>query len=261
MAVEPDILVFASAQEEGDCTARRLRGLGFRPLVAKTADAAQAIVADPRYGIAAAILSVEAPVVALADALGALRAHAPDGRLEFVVHGVRPGAEAIAELREAGIRLVAWEPCPDAVLRFQLNRALGDDAHRNERGASRVPVARRVRILSGRFAKVATLYSLSTGGAFVETPRPSLRGARVLLELVLPRGDVVVEGSVAYTNVPGNLHRGAMPLGMGVRFRDPSPEAALAIADCVRAAEEAISLEEPRHPGRSLRALWQRLRS
>ena len=261
MPAEPNILVFASTQEEGDSCANRLRRLGFRPLIAKTADAAQAIVADPRFGVEAAVLSVSAPVVALAEALGDLRARSGSERLDFVIHGRRPGRQEIALLREAGIYLVAWEPCPDAVLRFQLNRALGEGAHAKEREAERVPVARRVRIVSGRFTKVGAIYTLSTGGAFIETPRPSLRGARVLLELVLPRRDVGVEGRVVYTNVPGNLFRGAMPLGMGVRFVDVLPEVEREIADCVREASAAISLEGGPDPGRrGIRRFWRRRR-
>jgi hypothetical protein len=261
MPAEPNILVFASTQNEGDRTAKRLRSLGFRPLVAKTFDAAQAIVADPRFDVGAAILSVSAPGVALADALGDLRTRCASENLGFVVHGERPDRDGIALLQAAGIQLVAWEPCPDAVLRFQLNRALGEEAHAKERAAERVPVARRVRIVSGRFSKAAAIYTLSSGGAFVETPRPSLRGARVVMELVLPRGDVTVEGEVVYTNVPGNLFRGAMPLGMGVRFGELSPEASTEIAHCVREAAEAIALEPSRVSKRGgLRRLWRRSR-
>jgi Tfp pilus assembly protein PilZ len=132
-----------------------------------------------------------------------------------------------------------WEPYPDAALRFQLNRALDDGTPPRDREAERVPIARRARIVSGRFAKAATIYTLSTGGAFIETPRPSPGGARVLLELVLPSCDVVVEGRVVYTNVVGNLRRTNLPVGMGV----VAPDAVRAIEECIREATRCITLE------------------
>ena len=257
MPSRPTILVFASGQDEGDALARRVRDLGFRPAVAKTPDAARSIVEEPRFGVRAALLSTDLPVVDLAAALDDLRARTRSGRLEFVAIGARPDAAGVVRLQEAGLALGVWEPYPDAALRFQLNRALDDGTPPRDREAERVPIARRVRIVSGRFAKAATLYTLSTSGAFIETPRPSLRGARVLLELVLPTCDVVVEGRVVYTNVTGNLRRANLPLGMGVVFHEPAPEAVRAIEDCVREAARCITLEAdaPRRASRLQRLL------
>jgi len=243
MPSRPTILVFASGQDEGDTLARRVRDVGFRPAVAKTPDAARSIVEEPRFGVGAALLSTDLPVVDLTAALDGLRTRANSGRVEFVAIGARPDAAGVERLREAGVSLGVWEPYPDAALRFQLNRALDDGTPPRDREAERVPIARRARIVSGRFAKAATLYTLSTGGAFIETPRPSPGGARVLLELVLPSCDVVVEGRVVYTNVTGNLRRANLPVGMGVVFHEPAPDAVRAIEECVREATRCITLE------------------
>jgi hypothetical protein len=260
VAAEPNILVFANSHEEGDPMATRLSGMGFRPLLAKTADAAQEIVCDPRYAIQAVFFSTESPFMELSAALSDLQARSGNDELTFVVRGPRPDKQGIARLREAGIDLVAWEPCPDAVLRFQLNRALGDRSHANERAADRVPVARKARIISGRLARPAEIYTLSASGAFIETPRPGVRGSRVLLELVLPRRDVVVEGRVVHTNVPGNLHKGAMPLGMGVRFVDLPLDAEHEIVSCIHEAAKAISLEPaPQRRGGGIRRILRAL--
>jgi hypothetical protein len=245
------ILVFASGQDEGDALARRVRDLGFRPAVAKSPDAARSIVEEPRFDVGAALLSTELPVVELGAALDDLRGRANSGRLEFVAIGPRPDAAGVARLQDAGVSLGVWEPYPDAALRFQLNRALDDGTSPRDRETERVPIARRARIVSGRFAKAATIYTLSASGAFIETPRPSPGGARVLLELVLPSCDVVVEGRVVYTNVTGNLRRANLPLGMGVAFHEPAPDAVRAIEDCVREAARCITLgaDPPRGRG------------
>ena len=69
------------------------------------------------------------------------------------------------------------------------------------------------------------VYSLSTAGAFLETPRPSIRGAGLTLEILLPDGVLRVTGRVIYSNVPGNLQRPMLPLGMGVQFEELDEEA------------------------------------
>jgi len=79
--------------------------------------------------------------------------------------------------------------------------------------------------VSGGREKEALVYSVSPGGAFLATPRPSMRGARVSVQLPLPAGNLSLDGRVLYTNVPGNLQRPDLPVGMGVAFDAPSSEA------------------------------------
>ncbi len=45
-------------------------------------------------------------------------------------------------------------------------------------------------------------------------------GAVVEVELRLPAGHVRVRGTVIFSNVPGNLQRPNLPLGMGIRFEN-----------------------------------------
>jgi hypothetical protein len=49
-----------------------------------------------------------------------------------------------------------------------------------------------------------------------------MSGAEVEVELLLPDTTVTLAGSVAFANVPGNLQRPNLPLGMGVHFHEPS---------------------------------------
>jgi len=71
--------------------------------------------------------------------------------------------------------------------------------------------------------KEAQLYNLSERGAFLETARPSTVGAEIDVELQLPNGPRSLPANVLHTNVPGNLLRPHVPIGMGIRFKDPSP--------------------------------------
>ena len=73
---------------------------------------------------------------------------------------------------------------------------------------------------AGGRRKIVSIYSLSAGGAFLETPRPSMSGARVEVSLLTPDGELSFDANVLYTNVPGNLSQPMLPLGMAVRFED-----------------------------------------
>jgi hypothetical protein len=256
----PDVLIVHGHRDEGEDLARRVQALGFRPALAKTPQGALEMLADPRRRVGAALVASDLPVADLPAATAGLRAAAGDRRLELVAVGPRPGPDGLAELRSAGIHLVLWEPFPDAALRFQLNRALGEPQHERQRAHPRVPVARRVRILSGSFVRDASLYTLSPAGAFVETARPVPRKAPVSLELVLDDQDLSISGHVLYTNVPGNLQRANLPVGMAVRFERVGPGGIQAIDQCLRDAAERLDLDAPAAPPAAGRSWLRRLR-
>jgi hypothetical protein len=243
---ERAILVLDDADGERAELATRLRRLGLRPLRAKTSDEVSARIGDPRHTIGALVLPTVVPVMDLRAALAEWRARVSRGKLGCVVEGERPDTEALRRLSDAGVWLALWRPYPDAALRFQINQALDDGPHVRRRATPRVPVARQVRVLSRAVVRPATLYSLSAGGAFLETPRPAPPGAQLDLELALPDCDVVACAEVLYANVPGNLRRDSLPLGMGVRFTRMSPEAERAIERCVSSAALGLAVADPR---------------
>lgn len=247
MASPENVLVVEGPPPQGVGLAQRLRGAGFRAVRAKTTDEALERVADPRFRVRAALVPPDLPVVDLAAALASLRARAAEKRLELVVAGGRPGSDLLGQLRQAGVELALWEPFSDAALRFQLNRALDADPHARERSGPRAPVSRQVRVLRRNGVKPALLYTLSSAGAYLETSRPAPPGSEVTLELVLPESDVTAEARVLYTNVPGNLRRHNLPMGMGVQFTRLSPEGLGAVETCVRAAASALAVA----PGRA----------
>jgi hypothetical protein len=75
----------------------------------------------------------------------------------------------------------------------------------------------------------ARVYTLSVGGVYLETGRPAMRGAVLEIEIPLGPAPVRLRGTVVYTNVPGNLHRSNLPVGMGVRLGETSETVANAI--------------------------------
>ncbi len=235
------VLLMESTPERAVALAARLRGLGgYRATAAKTPEQALSLVEEERLGISAALLAPDFPFADLSRGLGALRAAAGARRLGVVAIGRRPSADVLARLREASVHLALWEPYDDLRLRFQLNRVLAGPDEESLRHDQRAPTEWRARIFGGGREKEALVYSVSVGGAFLATPRPSMRGARVTVVLPLPAGNVSLDGRVIYTNVPGNLQRPDLPIGMGVSFEAPSAEAARALR--VSIAETLLSL-------------------
>ena len=137
--------------------------------------------------------------------------------LNRVAASVRPGSDRVI--------FTPWlygerTPVDDHTVRFQLNSALaGGGPIPRSRRSERVPTNWPVRVRSGGRLKSAKIYSLSAQGAFVATSAPSMPKAMVLLDLPLPGDDVSVSAEVVMTNVPGNLVKPNLPIGMGVRFR------------------------------------------
>jgi hypothetical protein len=154
----------------------------------------------------------------LPAALRMLGEHGLGGSMHWVAFGPRPAPDAMARLRSAGVGFALFEPASDEELRFVLNQAL----HRNEtsipRIEQRVPADLPARIVTKNGEKVALIYNLSATGAYVATPRPTLRGGSVQLLFSLPGGEVVLHAQVMWNNVPGNLRRFNAPIGMGLRF-------------------------------------------
>ncbi len=245
MSSERSVLVFDVVDGGLASTADRLRRLGFRTIRAKTPEEGVAVLGDRRHRIGAALIPPDLPVVDLAAALQAFREENRE-RLEFVAVGPQPPLDAVAHLRAADVRLALWEPFPDATLRFQVNRALSGPGFEARRRAPRAPLARQARILARSGVKSALVYSLSAGGAFLETPRPSGRGVGVQLELSLPDHEVETAARVLYTNVPGNLQRENLPVGMAVAFEELEPGTEWAIAHCVATAAAGLEVSSVR---------------
>jgi len=154
----------------------------------------------------------------LGDALRTLGEHGLGESMRWVAFGPRPGPGALGGLRRAGVEFALFEPASDEELRFVVNQALHRDSSVVPRIEQRVPADLPARIVTKNGEKVALIYNLSATGAYVATPRPTLRGGSVQLLFSLPGGEVELGAQVMWNNVPGNLRRFNAPIGMGLRF-------------------------------------------
>jgi CheY-like chemotaxis protein len=210
--------------------AMRLAQLGFHALRAKTAEQALETLADERYDVGVVVLPDDLPVFDLDRALAAFRGSAVLEAPNLIVTGACPDADRRNRLRRAGVDLALWNPVDDHTLRFQLNAALtGEALTLRSRDRQRVPTNWPVRLRSGGRMKPAKIYSLSSRGAFVATSSPSMPKSLVFLTIPLPEDDAIVSAEVVMTNVPGNLAKKNLPIGMGVRFRAVDAEISAAL--------------------------------
>ncbi len=239
MSAEKNILLLDSETRRSQALADRLYRMGFVVRRAKTAEDAFQLAAERGLQFGAALVPPDLPVANLAGALTACGRRLDDGSLVWLVVGRSPEPERMQALRDAGVRLALWEPFDDGALRFQVNRALAGLCEIAPRRELRVPVGLATEIRAGARRKVAGVYTLSAAGAFLETPRPSLKGAPVSLDLPIGAG-ITAEGRVVYTNVPGNLRKRTLPVGMAIAFTGLPDEAEQVIRR--RVAEKALSL-------------------
>lgn len=222
--------------------ADRVEGLGLAAVRAPDLDAAVQLLEARVPLFEAVIVPAQWPADRIRGDLGRLRRAGPEGGLPFVAWGKPPDRATRKALRAAGVALALWEPFDDGTLRFQLNRAFDGGRVGENRRAERVPTYLLARILprGGSRALDAVVYSLSTTGAFVETPRARMGGAQLELEIRVPGEKLVLHSEVVFTNLPGNLQRANLPLGMGVRFLDPSPETERRLRDYLRERAAAL---------------------
>jgi hypothetical protein len=220
--VSSPVVLIEGSQGRLNELARRIRLQGGEPVVATGFDEATSLIPQPdaRMSIAAVLVDASLASRSLKKEVTQLRQTARGLELFFLAVG-EPAAPAVRKkLRQAGIRCALWEPFDDATLRFQLNRAWNADRDDHKRANPRIPTYLHAQIGGGQRVKDGFVYSLSIQGAFVETPRASMAGATVPLAIRLPGCFIETTGRVVFANVPGNLQRPNLPLGMAVRFEE-----------------------------------------
>ena len=230
--------------EDFDSLADRLRLLKFRAVRAKLAEDGLRALERSGESIRAVLLSVPHRLGDLSFALHRLREHAPTPSLRFVAIGPRPSPRELEELREADVEFGLWQPFDDGALRFVLNQALHDHRSGESRNVERVPTRLLARVFSAAGQKEALAYSLSEKGAFLETHRPTPAKGHVRVELQLRGGTVALEARVLTTNVPGNIQKANMPMGMSIEFLDVPEEARRALADQVEAMADRFRIDK-----------------
>jgi hypothetical protein len=222
-----------------DSLSGRLNLLNYRPVRAASLFEAGHACAEPGRSIRAALVP---PQLSFQRAeMQALRERAGPA-LALIVVGPRPDAARLRAWKDVGATLALFEPFVDSELRFVLNEATHDSGEWSTRAAPRVPTPLMVRVHSATGQKSAILYNLSTSGAYLETPRPTASGGHIGIELPLPGRTLKLDAVVVSSNVPGNLQRPNLPVGMGVRFLDPGPEEAAALGAYVEERRRAYRL-------------------
>jgi len=213
----------------------RILSFGIDPIQVADLPAAHQLMSEGRTAIDAILIPTDVEVANLKKVLKKMRKLAPANGVRFVSVGKRPNENERKRLRAAGVTLSLWDPFDDGALRFQLNRALVGDRDEHCREHIRAPTYALATVIQGDRRREAVIYSLSEGGAFLETPRAAMDGAKVQIELRLPTSPepITVKGNVIFTNVPGNLQRPNLPLGMGISFEDVDPETSKAIVHYV----------------------------
>ena len=219
MSSRPHLLMIDAGEHPMQVLTARLRRLGYRLLTVKTPEAAHHALLDSRYQIGAVVIPPDLPASDLTGALLALRRLSPLENLSFLAAGLPPHASERDRLRLAGVEFGLWDPLDAHTLRFLVNYALSEGKPViRDRSTLRVPAGFAARIRSGARIKDARVYSLSASGSFLATERPSLRQTVLHMNLALPDGPVAATGRVVMTNVPGNLLRTNLPVGMGIAF-------------------------------------------
>jgi CheY-like chemotaxis protein len=219
------LLLIDAGGESMHVLASRVRRLGYLVVRAKTTEEAKQLLCDPRYAVSAAVIPPDLPVANLRTALEALRRLPAVEHLAFLVSGRRPSSGRRRELKDAGAEFALWEPVDAHTLRFQINQAMAGHVPRaSRRRALRAPASWPVDLRVGRRHKEARVYTISAKGAFLATPAPALPRTIVVAKMALPMATVRATGRVVFTNVPGNLMKRSLPVGMAVRFEGTPPE-------------------------------------
>lgn len=242
---KPQHILLLGFGGEFDVLAGRLLLLNFRAARAASTEEGVRILERRGEPIRAALLALPQTLGDLRFALDRLRDHATTPYLRFVAAGPQPGRRELEELRRAGVEFGLWEPFVDAELRFVLNQALQDPASAESRNVTRAPTTMLARVFSAAGQKAALVYNLSERGAFLETLRPTSAKGHVRVELPLPGGTVTLEAQVVTTNVPGNVQKTNLPMGMGVMFTDVPEETHQILAEHVGELADRYRLDKP----------------
>jgi hypothetical protein len=201
--------------------------LGYRSVPAEDLQGAlKALASNP--GIQVGLLASEHDLPDAAAVLAEIRDPARP-RLTWALFGMRPAGDETPGLRAVGVQFLLADPFTDEELRFVLNEAHHADAPDTPRLDERVPASLRARVVTKTGERVAHVCNLSTTGAYLATPRPTLRGGIVELHLPLGEQELALHAQVVWNNVPGNLRRPHAPIGMGVHFIQVPEKAAAAL--------------------------------
>ncbi|MBY0401962.1 PilZ domain-containing protein [Myxococcota bacterium] len=232
LLIEPD-------PHRTETLAAQLVRMGVEPIRVGELSEATKLVASRSYAISGVLIPTLLAPPRIAQALETMRQS--ESVLPAMAYGKMPDPASRKILRQAGVVLALWDGYDEGILRFQINRLTSGEQISAARTSRRVPTHVPARILVGGREKRGILYSLSEGGCFIETPRASMDGARLRTLFEIDGERFEIDGIVAFANVPGNLQRPNLPLGMGIQFDHPDAVTCNAIARVIQ--ERLANLE------------------
>jgi hypothetical protein len=216
MATSHFVLLIETDPAQTEGLAAQLVRIGIEPIRVGDLVEAVDVVQSRAYAVRAILVPAALSGRAVQKALKTLRRAGPI--LPCMAYGKEPEPAQRKQLRRAGVQLALWDGYDPGMLRFQINRLVCGEHPSSVRGARRAPIHAPVTVWVGGREKEGALYSISEGGCFIETPRASMDGAQLRMRFVLDERHYELDGLVVFSNVPGNLQRPNLPLGMGVRF-------------------------------------------
>lgn len=234
------ILLIENDSARSNALAAGLVRLGVEPIRVGSLAAAVDLVKSREYAIRGVLIPSDMTSPSLLKAMKSMRRREP--ALPGMVYGKPVDAGQRALLEKAHVLLALWDDYDEGMLRFQTNRLIFGDGKVSVRNSRRAPVRAPIRILVGGREKQGTLYSIGEGGCFIETARASMDGAHLHLIFHLGEVDYAIDGTVIFSNVPGNLQRPNLPLGMGVGFDDVPEQARWQLADFIRERMDLLEL-------------------
>jgi hypothetical protein len=237
---ERQTVLLLPLEGELDDLSGRLLLVHFRGRLVVDLAEAERLLRSESPPILAAVISSEPRVANLPEVLRTLRSASREEQLRFLAMGPRPPEAGRQKLRSAGVEWALYGAFSDTELRFVLNQAFHDAEKSDLRRDPRIPTPLTAKVRAATGVKVAMVYNLSQGGAYLETLRPSQAGVRVRVELPLPSGTLEIDSTVMSTNVTGNLRRENLPRGMGVRFDGLSADAEAALAHYIEERTAAL---------------------
>lgn len=240
MATGHFILLIETDPSQTEKLATQLVRLGVEAIRVSDLGEALDTVKSKEYSISAVLVPSEYEGRSLRKALKSMRRREPG--LPAMAYGKIPDRAQRKLLRQAGVLLSLWNGYDEGVLRFQLNRLISGENQNAVRGSQRAPVHTPVRVVVGGREKQGALYSISESGCYIESSRASMEGARLQMTFVLEERSYEIEGVVVFANVPGNLQRPNLPLGMGVHFPDNPDSTRKSIGQFIRDRMESLEV-------------------
>jgi len=212
----------------GGCAIRLLE-LGIDVLYANDVDEAALLARQESQRLGAVLIPATFEQAGVDALLSRVCSQLDVGPQGLIVTGVAPAAEFIEYLRARGVAWCLWEPYEMRDLRFVMAAAMSEKYPGERREHLRIPIEMQTTVFMGRHRKDVTVHDLSQGGAYFATPHPFLEGSQLRVELQLPGGSVLGKAEVVNVKTADKPGRADVPEGMGVTFREFTPDADAAL--------------------------------